>query len=121
MKNNKIILKEPCAKQTTIAFVISQEFGKIYVGSNWCKKPQKKCPRKDMKSGEGYEKCWEICEQYGHAEVDAVYNAGKDAEGAILILIGHNRICDDCREIMEEAGIKEFYIIDDLICKKNAN
>ena len=99
-----------CAKQTTIA-VIENE-GEFWVGSNWCANPQEECPRYDMKSGEGYELCKEICKQHAHAEVDACLNAGEKAKGGTLYLIGHTYCCDNCKRVMEEHGIQNI-----IICK----
>lgn len=100
-----------CAKQTTIAIIKSHN--RFYVGSNWCGNPQEECPRKDMKTGEGYELCKSICEQTNHAEVDACLSAGSDADGGDLYLIGHYYCCDNCKKTMAVYGIKNIYIFDE--------
>lgn len=110
-------LRGKCIKQTTIAIISNN--GKHYIGTNWCKNPQTECPRDTMgmKSGEGYELCKDICEQTGHAEVNAVKMAGDDVKGATLLLVGHYYMCDDCKKICKEAGIENIIILDDMICK----
>lgn len=97
-----------CAKQTTIAVVVKD--GKFWVGSNKCSNPQAHCPRDGMKTGEGYERCKNICRQEHHAEVAACVEAGENARGADLYLIGHYYCCDDCRRVMAEYGIKNVFI-----------
>lgn len=98
-----------CAKQTVIAII--ENNGKYWIGSNWCKKPQKECPRKDMPTGQGYELCEKICEQSSHAEIDACRNAGGDAEGGTMYIIGHTYCCDNCKRVCNEIyGIKEIKI-----------
>lgn len=100
--------KHKCIKQEVIAIIKNKN--KFWVGSNWCKNYQKECPRKGMKSGTGYHLCREICEQQNHAEVDACINAGIDALGGVLHLIGHTYCCDDCKKVMKKYGIKEVII-----------
>jgi len=99
---------EPCAKQQTLAIV--EKNGKFWIGSNSCRRPQKTCPRGDMASGVGYELCKDICDQTDHAEVNAIKAAGRNAEGAILYLFGHTRICDECRKFSILRGIKKIVI-----------
>jgi len=98
-----------CAKQTTIAIVTQGNL--FWVGSNSCDNPQLICPRKDMKTGEGYHLCHDICKQKHHAEVDACLKAGVYAEGADLYLIGHTYCCDACKKVMDECGIKNTIVI----------
>jgi deoxycytidylate deaminase len=71
------------------------------------------CPRKGMKSGEGYDLCKTACQQGHHAEVDACLKAGEEAEGATLYLIGHTYCCDSCKQVMEDHGIKRVVISGD--------
>lgn len=94
-----------CAKQPVIA-VIKTTKDEYFFGLNSCRKPQEVCPRGDMPSGEGYEMCKEICDQTGHAEVNACQDAGDAAGGATLYLIGHTYCCDHCKKIMDEHGIE---------------
>jgi deoxycytidylate deaminase len=82
----------------------------ISIGTNEIHKDITECPRKDMKTGEGYELCKSVCKQNHHAEVDACLKAGDQANGAILYLIGHTYCCNDCTEVMERYGIKEVII-----------
>jgi deoxycytidylate deaminase len=97
-----------CAKQTTTALVIKD--GEGWYGSNWCHNPQQECPRKGLPTGEGYEMCRDICKQNAHAEVNACRNAGENAKGATLFLMGHYYACDDCKRVCDEAGIAEIVI-----------
>ncbi len=97
-----------CAKVVVVAIIVKDE--KYYVGSNWCRKPQKECPRKGMKSGEGYKLCKEICEQENHAEEEAILKAGVDSVGAKMYLLGHYFACPRCIEASEKAGIQELII-----------
>lgn len=90
-----------CAKVTTKATLIAKD-GKRYIGMNWCKNPQPKCPRL---YGEGYDKCINICEQYGHAEVMACMMAGKNATDGTLYLEGHTYACKNCLRVMGEYGV----------------
>jgi len=99
-----------CAKQTTIAIITNGN--KFWVGTNECKNPQDKCPRKGMKTGEGYELCKQICKQEFHAEVNACMKAGIGAKGATLYLIGHYYCCEGCKRVMDEFGIAEVIICD---------
>jgi deoxycytidylate deaminase len=90
-----------CAKKHVVAII--EKNGKYYVGSDWCRNPQKKCPRLP---GEDYSKCKTICKQDGHAELDAIKHAKSDTKGAILYLIGHDHCCESCLTAIEKAGIK---------------
>jgi hypothetical protein len=58
-----MVYRGRCARREVIC--ILENNGKYYINSNWCKKPQKVCPRK---KGEGYDKCKKVCHQKGHAE-----------------------------------------------------
>lgn len=98
----------PCAKLITVAII--ENDGKYWIGTNWCNKPQKKCPRIHMKSGEGYEMCRNVCQQSGHAESNACRSAGYDASGGTLYLIGHIYCCEDCKRDMRDVGIKKVVI-----------
>lgn len=102
-------MKGKCAKQTTIAIIINN--GEVFIGSNWCEKPQKECPRKGMKTGEGYHLCSEICGQKFHAEVDACLNAKKKANGGKLYLYGHYYFCDNCIKTMKKYGLTAWEIL----------
>ena len=97
-----------CFKQETIAII--ENNGQYWIGSNWCENVQSECPRKNMKSGEGYHLCKEICNQGSHAEIDACLKAGENANGGILYLLGHTYCCDSCKEVMDKYGIKNVVI-----------
>ena len=99
-----------CAKQTTIAIVVNH--GQFWTGYNKCSRPQTECPRGDMPTGEGYELCKDICRQSFHAEVNACLEAGSQAKGGTLYLIGHTYCCADCIKVMREFGIVKFVIVD---------
>lgn len=98
----QINMKEvgPCAKQTTRTTLVNGE--KLYVGENWCRNPQKICPRNH---GEGYEKCKTICDQVGHSEEVAVMLAGENAKGATAYLEGHSYYCMNCQHVLFGAGV----------------
>jgi deoxycytidylate deaminase len=99
-----------CLKQTTIA-VIMKDGKFIDIGNNSIRNKEiKVCPREGMKTGEGYEKCKDICKQVNHAEVDACNHARGRAHGGTLYLIGHSYACNNCIEIMKKYGIKELVI-----------
>lgn len=94
-----------CAKQNVLAVIVNGN--EIFTGSNGCLNPQNKCPRKNMKSGSGYELCKDICQQPNHAEISACILAGKYANGSTLYLFGHTYCCDNCKKVMDKCGIKE--------------
>lgn len=98
-----------CAKQTTVAIIVSGE--DIFVGSNWCNSPQEECPRKDLKTGEGYEFCKNVCHQDNHAEIDALRQAGDKAKGATMILFGHYYCCDSCATAIKSSGIRKLVVL----------
>jgi len=103
-KTSKAVAKvdpRKCAKRHVIAII--ERKGNFYVGSDWCHNPQEKCPRLP---GEDYTKCKTICDQDGHAELDAIKNAKGDTKGGIMYLIGHDHCCDPCLAAMKKAGIE---------------
>jgi len=108
-KKGIYIMTGKCAKQETIA-IIECLNGRYYIGSNFCRIPQTECPRKGMPTGEGYDICHKICYQNDHAEVNACREAGNDAKGGTLYLLGHTYCCDNCKETMNYYGIKEVII-----------
>jgi hypothetical protein len=101
-----------CVKQNVVATLLS-ESGGTYVGTNHCYNPQKTCPRDvlGMKSGEGYELCIDVCNQSGHAEVNAIRKAGDESKGAIIFLQGHDYACGNCTSVAATAGIKEIVVL----------
>ena len=94
-------MRGPCAKRQ-VTCVITAANGKDFVGRNDCANPQDVCPRLP---GEGYEKCRSICDQAGHAEIEALKAAGKHAKGAKADLHGHYWICEPCGRALREAGV----------------
>jgi deoxycytidylate deaminase len=99
----------PCAKQAVTATIVALN-GHRYVGTNHCLTPQKTCPRGDLPTGVGYELCKTVCNQDGHAEVNAARIAGDVAKGATLYLEGHTYACDNCRKHTFSAGVAEIII-----------
>lgn len=99
----------PCAKQTVTATIISPD-GLRFVGTNAVARPQPSCPRRGMPTGVGYELCDTVCQQAGHAEVQALRKAGNSARGSILYLEGHTYACEPCKAAVTAAGIVEIVI-----------
>ena len=91
----------PCAKAQVFCEIVTLG-GSTFVGTNWCANPQSVCPRAP---GEGYEKCKSICQQSGHAEIDALRLAGDKAKGATATLRGHTYMCQSCQEALYAAGV----------------
>lgn len=96
----------PCAKQT-VRCVLLTKGGERIEGTNACANPQAVCPRLP---GEGYEKCTTICQQQGHAEVQAVRAAGEKARGAKAFLFGHYYCCESCASTLRAAGVRSFEV-----------
>lgn len=99
----------PCAKQTVTATIIAAD-GRRFVGTNFVRNPQPTCPRGDLPTGVGYEMCREICDQFGHAEINAIAAAGVAACGGVLYLEGHTYACDPCKAAAWLAGIRMIVI-----------
>lgn len=89
-----------CAKAFVKCTIVTMT-GERFVGTNDCLAPQAACPRLP---GEGYEKCFSVCQQQGHAEINALRRGGDAAIGGHAY-IEYHRICDDCREVLEQRGI----------------
>ena len=90
-----------CAKRRVTAILVGAS-GQHYIGMNACTIPQAVCPRDP---GEGYEKCKSVCRQKGHAETMALQQAGDDARGGTITIVGHEYVCEDCVEALDEAGV----------------
>ena len=90
-----------CAKKTVVCKIIGAR-GETYIGTNDCDNPQPVCPRAP---GEDYTKCETVCQQRGHAEIQALRAAGDDARAGIAILEGHTYFCQHCQEALFDAGI----------------
>jgi deoxycytidylate deaminase len=90
-----------CAKKRVVVYLHSKD-GRVFVGENLCRNPQSACPRAP---GEGYEKCKSVCDQVGHAEMNALAAAGDAAIGATVLLVGHHHYCRACQEALFDAGV----------------
>lgn len=101
------VMRGPCAKRR-VRCAIQADDGRIFEGENDCANPQSVCPRLP---GEGYEKCKSICDQAGHAEVEAVRAAGEAARGGVAVLTGHYWMCEPCGRALREAGIKHTLLV----------
>lgn len=96
----------PCAK-ATVRCELHLRTTQVVVGTNACANPQPVCPRAP---GEDYTKCRTVCDQQGHAEVQAlraVTDAGLDPVGAVAIISGHTYFCMDCQHALFGAGIAQ--------------
>lgn len=98
-----------CAKQEVKATLIALN-GIRYYGSNYCLTPQQICPRGDLPSGVGYEMCKGVCNQPAHAEVNAIYAAGRDKVGSTIYVEGHTFACESCKQAARDAGVVEIII-----------
>ena len=99
-----------CAKQTVVATIVTKR-GDSYSSTNYCFNPQDTCPRADLPTGVGYDKCKDICQQTEHAEVNVVRNLPGDLlADATLYLQGHTYACDNCQSVALEAGVEEIII-----------
>lgn len=100
----------PCAKRRVVCHLMTGE-GPTFTGENDCANPQTVCPRLP---GEGYEKCRSVCDQAGHAEVQALDRAkaaGIETDGAIAVLEGHYWMCEPCGRALREAGVRAVKIV----------
>lgn len=98
-----------CAKQTVSCTLVSKS-GAVVIGTNRCADAQPVCPRRP---GEGYEKCQTVCQQMGHAEIQALARAdlySVDLTDAIAIIQGHYYACEPCARALKEAGISQIII-----------
>jgi pyrimidine deaminase RibD-like protein len=50
-------------------------------------------------------KCTTVCQQQGHAEVQALRLAGAKARGATAVITGHTYACRECQEALFSAGV----------------
>lgn len=108
-------MRGPCAKRQVECTVYTRDTGiepelRSETGTNDCDNPQQTCPRLP---GEGYEKCRTICQQTGHAEIEALRKAkerGLDLSGGSAYIFGHNWICNSCGQALVDAGIKEIHL-----------
>lgn len=99
-----------CLKQIVKATVVSTS-GQMFTGFNHTTKDNGGvCPRADMRSGEGYDLCRDVCGQSGHAEINALLNAGEQANGGVIYIEGHTYACDACKSKCDEYGIVSIII-----------
>lgn len=93
-----------CAKKVVTA-VLTTPDGGMFIGTNACAFPQATCPRLP---GEGYDKCLDICGQYGHAEEDALAQclySWHNPWGGLMKVSGIRHVCQRCQERMAEYGV----------------
>jgi deoxycytidylate deaminase len=79
-------------------------------GCNDCDNPQPTCPRSET---DDYSKCVTVCEQQGHAEIQALRRAqrmGIDLRGATAYIYGHYWMCQDCGKALRDAGVTKIVI-----------
>jgi deoxycytidylate deaminase len=99
----------PCAKRRVVCTLVLP-FGYKIVAENLCANAQQVCPRAP---GEDYRKCTTVCEQPGHAEVQALAHAkriGCDLHGAAAHIHGHYHACEPCARAIYDAGIRTLTI-----------
>lgn len=99
------IKRGPCAKQTVRCTILYGDGHRI-VGENYCLNPQPTCPRGNMPTGTGYEKCTDICKQEGHAEVIAARIAANlNRTGGVAYVEGHTYVCAPCEKTLNALGV----------------
>jgi deoxycytidylate deaminase len=102
-------MKGPCAKQVVTCKIVCSD-GQEFVGRNDCDNAQTVCPRAGMKFGEGYDLCFIVCGQQGHAEIQALALAGSLANGGHAEISGHTYCCQNCTNSLMAAGVKSVTI-----------
>ena len=98
-----------CAKRIVVCGIHTAD-GMLFIGRNDCATPQKVCPREP---GEGYEKCKTVCDQFGHAEMQALalcIGMGRDPRGASVHIMGHYHACEQCCAALRDAGVASITI-----------
>lgn len=97
-----------CAKRRVAAYIMHED-RIVAAGTNRCRNPQPVCPRD---KGEGYEKCRTVCDQPGHAETMAIWNASERGidlnapdHGLRMVVVGHHRACDMCGSAMSSVSL----------------
>ena len=99
-----------CAKRIVSCTIVSLD-GRGVTATNHCNNPQTVCPRAP---GEGYGKCIAICEQHGHAEIQALHAAqrlGLSVEGASAYVLGHHHACEECCLALKRHGVRTVTIV----------
>jgi deoxycytidylate deaminase len=114
-----VALPPLCRGRQVIAILIALN-GSVYVGSNGVDRQQAVCPRKaaGFGRGKGWELCRTVCGQDYHAEEAAIIDAGDNAAGGTLYLIGHDTVCEHCKEVLDSAGVKQVIFVDDEVGMK---
>jgi hypothetical protein len=98
-----------CAKRR-VTCTLADAAGHEVVGENACANPQAVCPRRP---GEGYEKCKSVCEQGGHAEVQALAlwrRKYPHLKPPVAVIRGHYYICEDCGGKLRDAGVQHVHL-----------
>jgi deoxycytidylate deaminase len=98
----------------SIIVLDSKIIGRGANGSDYHEKHGCERVRLGIPSGQGYELC-EGCSPKNHGEPSAIADAkvqGNATEGADLYLWGHWWCCEPCWKSMEEAGIKQVYLLE---------
>jgi deoxycytidylate deaminase len=90
-----------CAK-ARVFVTLTHPDGRRWTGENRCRNPQQTCPRGQ---GEDYTKCRTVCDQVGHAELDALAAAGDGARSCTASLHGHTYYCMPCQHALFAAGV----------------
>jgi len=99
----------PCARRVVKATIVTPS-GMQFEGTNHCLNAQPTCPRAHLPTGVGYEFCRDVCEQPGHAEIQALWNASLaqphlHLSGSICYIEGHTYVCENCNKALFEAGV----------------
>ena len=99
----------PCRKVRVRATLVIPG-GRVYIGENGIKADPGPgcCPREGLQHGEGYELCRTVCEQTGHAEVNALGLCRADGQstlGGVIYLEGHDRLCETCAAVCRAARV----------------
>jgi len=94
-----------CVKRP-VSVVITFTDKTVILGGNFCTNSQSTCPRE---AGEGYEKCFSICGQLGHAEAVAIRlliaHGVKPDKVAHVDVYNHEGPCDACRRLLDYHGL----------------
>lgn len=97
-----------CVKRPVSA-VVTLKDGRILIGGNFCTNSQPTCPRLP---GEGYEKCYTVCGQLGHAEQVAIrlivreqFTGTAASQIASVDVYNHTGPCDACKRMLAAFGI----------------
>ena len=103
-----------CRGRHVVAVLLAAD-GSYFIGTNGINTPRDCCPRQQLghDRGSGWELCREVCGQAGHAEAGALQRAGTRAQGGLLLLVGHETICTQCRRLLAAAGVRRCIIIPD--------